>query len=426
MKRVTYGKMRKIKYRIVSAVLIVSLMLLSGCGGKKAQVVYDSETEISYAWWGNDDRHQYTLQALDVFAQENAGSITVQSKYGSWGGYENRMHIYMRSHNAPDVMQINYAWLSQYSPDGMGFYDLYDLKDIIQLDNYTQEELSYGEVDGKLNAIPISFNTPMFYFNQSIFESYGLNIPKTWEELFAAAKVMKADEIYPLGTTEKQMFLMLIVYFEQMTGKESVGEDGTLQLSKQDIKFMLDFYKRLIDEKVLMPIDAFSRNAFSTGKTAGTLAWISDAANYCSVLQEGGSEVVIGDYLVDAQTKKFGWCVKPATMYAISATTEYPEEAARLLDFLANSREMAKLQGTEKGIPISDAAKSALQEDGQLDGFEMQADAMREQYEDKLEILQPVLESEAVYDGFKVNADYYIYDKLSEDDVVDKIYEAIY
>jgi oligogalacturonide transport system substrate-binding protein len=113
-------------------------------------------------------------------------------------------------------------------------------------------------------------------------------------------------------------------------------------------------------------------------------------------------------------------------MYAISATTEYPEEAAKLLEFLLNSRDMAQLQGTEKGIPISDAAKAALQETQKLSGYEKQADDMRENYADRLEILQPVLENESVYDGFKVNADYYIYDKLSEDEVVEKLYEAIY
>ena len=129
---------------------------------------------------------------------------------------------------------------------------------------------------------------------------------------------------------------------------------------------------------------------------------------------------------VIAAAKKFGWCVKPATMYAISATTEYPEEAAKLLEFLLNSRDMAQLQGTEKGIPISDAAKAALQETQKLSGYEKQADDMRENYADRLEILQPVLENEGVYDGFKVNADYYIYDKLSKDEIVEKLYEAIY
>ena len=103
-------------------------------------------------------------------------------------------------------------------------------------------------------------------------------------------------------------------------------------------------------------------------------------------MEENGAEVIVGDYLQDAAARKFGWCVKPATMYAISATTEYPEEAAKLLEFLLNSRDMAQLQGTEKGIPISDAAKAALQETQKLSGYEKQADDMRENYADRLEI----------------------------------------
>ena len=104
------GKMKN-KYRGISICLIVCLIFLSGCSGNSKPVVYESTTEISYSWWGNDDRHRYTLQALDIFTEQNQGQIEVQANYGSWGGYENKMHIYMRSHNAPDVMQINYAWL---------------------------------------------------------------------------------------------------------------------------------------------------------------------------------------------------------------------------------------------------------------------------------------------------------------------------
>lgn len=172
------GKMKN-KYRGISICLIVCLIFLSGCSGNSKPVVYESTTEISYSWWGNDDRHRYTLQALDIFTEQNQGQIEVQANYGSWGGYENKMHIYMRSHNAPDVMQINYAWLSEYADEENGFYNLYDLKDIIHL-RITLEELAYGEMDGKLYAVPISFNTPMFYYNKTIYASYGLEIPKTW------------------------------------------------------------------------------------------------------------------------------------------------------------------------------------------------------------------------------------------------------
>ena len=76
---------------------------------------------------------------------------------------------------------------------------------------------------------------------------------------------------------------------------------------------------------------------------------MSDAVNYCTPLEENGSEVIVGDYLQDAAAKKFGWCVKPATMYAISATTEYPEEAAKLF-FMDCYRRMQRRKDEQSGI----------------------------------------------------------------------------
>ena len=410
--------------RIIGLVLCGIMVLQTGCTTKESKVVYDADVSIKCSWWGNDDRHHYMLEGLDQFMRMTNDHIQVISSYGNWGGYENRMRIYMKSHNTPDVMLINYSWIEQYSPQGDGFYNLYDLSDVIDLDNYTKDELHFGEVNGKLQAIPISFNTPIFYYNKSLYEAYGLEVPKTWDDLFAAAKVMQKDGVYPLGASEKHVFFLLVAYYVQTTGKGVIGEDGTVQLGKEDIGYILDFYKRLVDEKVLIPIDQFTRNTFSNGTVAGTLAWINDAGNYCNPLQEAGNEVVVGEYVCASDAKAFGWYVKPATMYAISAITEHPKEAGKLLNYLLNSEDMTLLQGTEKGIPISNSAREVLSRENMLDGYEKQADDMREQNAKRLEVLSPMLESEDVYDVFKVNADYYLYNKLSREEVVEKIYEA--
>lgn len=410
--------------RIIGLLLCGIMVLQTGCTTKESKVVYDADVSIKCSWWGNDDRHHYMLEGMDQFMRMTDDHIQVISSYGNWGGYENRMRIYMKSHNTPDVMLINYSWIEQYSPQGDGFYNLYDLSDVIDLDNYTEDELHFGEVNGKLQAIPISFNTPIFYYNKSLYETYGLEVPKTWDDLFTAAKVMQKDGVYPLGASEKHVFFLLVAYYVQTVGKEVIGEDGAVQLDKEDIEYILDFYKKLIDEKVLIPIDQFTRNTFSNGTVAGTLAWINDAGNYCNPLQEAGNEVVVGEYVCASDAKAFGWYVKPATMYAISAVTEHPKEAGKLLNYLLNSEEITLLQGTEKGIPISDSARDVLTRENMLDGYEKQADDMREQNAQRLEVLSPMLESENVYDVFKVNADYYLYDKLSKEEVVEKIYEA--
>lgn len=218
---------------------------------------------------------------------------------------------------------------------------------------------------------------------------------------------------------------MLVAYLEQTTGHAAVSEDGTLALTDEDIRYMLEFYERLIGEQVIMPVDDFSVNEFSTGKTAGAVAWISDAGNYCDALEQSGNVIAVGSYLCAEDAQLFGWGVKPATMYAISNTCAHPEEAAQLLDYLVNSEDMALLQQTEKGIPISDAARRTLEENQLMEGYEKQADDVREAFSDQLELLAPVLENEDVYQAFKDNADYYIYGKLSEEEVIEKICDAL-
>lgn len=84
------------------------------------------------------------------------------------------------------------------------------------------------------------------------------------------------------------------------------------------------------------------------------------------------------------------------------------------------------LQDTEKGIPISDAARNVLDEEGKLVGYEKLADDKREQNTDRLEILPPIFEKENIYDSFKTNGDYYLYGKKSKEEVVDAIVESFY
>jgi oligogalacturonide transport system substrate-binding protein len=418
---------RKIRY-ITAVCMAVCMLTCTACSSSASSSHIISQENISQivcAWWGNDGRHQYTVDAVENFEAENT-DINVNCSYSSWNGYDKRMHIYMKSKNTPDVMLVNYAWISEYSSDGNGFYDLYQLSDYIDLSNYTETELTYGEVDGKLNAIPIAFNTQTLYYNKTLFDQYNLELPKTWDDLFECAKVMSKDDIYPVGVSQKSLFMLITAYFTQTTGREIFDENGELDISKDDISYMLEFYKRLIDEKVVMPIDSFDRNAFVSCKVAGTAEWISDAGNYCEPLAENGYDVVVGDYPTEPGAVKMGWYVKPATMYAISSTTDNPEESARLLDYLLNSEDMAMYQGTEKGIPISDSAYATLEKAGMLDGYENQANEKMQAMQDSFDIMNPLLESENIYENFKTEADFYLYDKNTLEEVTENIYKDFY
>ena len=44
----------------------------------------------------------------------------------------------MNSKTETDVMQINFGWLSEYSADGRGYYDLEKVSDVIDLSVYSE------------------------------------------------------------------------------------------------------------------------------------------------------------------------------------------------------------------------------------------------------------------------------------------------
>lgn len=209
--------MKKINKAVVACMLCY-LTMLSGCNSistdnQSQNVLYQENTKnIVFSWWGGDVRNRYTLNAIDYFENSNK-DISVQCKYGVWAGYSRKQNIFMKSHEEPDVMMINYDWLSLYSSDGDGFYDMYQLGDDIELSNYTANVLKYGEINGRLNAIPIAFNTQTFYYNKNLLDRYGIETPETWNDMFAAAEVLSKDDIYLYSISDKALFFCAVRVF---------------------------------------------------------------------------------------------------------------------------------------------------------------------------------------------------------------------
>lgn len=417
----------KFMKRIIGCSLLMIMTTCTlGCEPQENKVMssYDITDTVRLSWWGNDARHAYTMDAVSLFEEENK-DINVDYRYGEWSGYGKRNKVWMESHTQADVMQINYAWLADYSPDGLGYYDLYQLSDVIDFDNFTEEDLAYGEVNGKLNAIPIAFNTSVVYHNKSIYDKYGLEVPVTWDDYFEAAKVMSKDDIYPLGLGEKHMFLMLIAYYEQTTGKPAFDEDGSFLLQETDIEVLVEFYNQLLVQKVIMPFNQFDKTKFTGGEVASSSFWVSDAGTYCDELDSKGVEIELGEYPGIEDPIISGRYIKPATMYAISNITSNPEASGKLLNFLLNSDEMAELQKTEKGVPVSKSAVKYLEEHDGLGTREYEATQKMLSERDRMKVMIPTMEDEAVIGAFKSGAEEYFYGKMSVKEAAAMIYENI-
>lgn len=400
--------MRAIK-RVIAAACCTAMLSATACTSGAVVKEKDQQIELTFSWWGNDARNQYTIKAIEEF-EELHPEIKVNCSYSEWSGYEMRNKVQMISDTEADVMQINYGWLTTYSEDGTGYYDLSQLSEKLELDNFDESVLQYGNKGGALNAVPIAMNAETVYVNKTIYDQYGQPVPTTWDALFKAANIMSKDGIYPMSASAKSMWLYLVTYGEQVSSKKLLGDDGSLNFTAADFGAMMDFYKRLVDEKVMPQVEKYERLSLDNEEYAGCIAWVSDAENYFGEAVANGREIVCADYTtLDGSNIGEGWYAKPATMYAISKDTAHPDESAMLLDFLLNSSEMSDLQGLEKGIPLSKAAVENVEKQDMLKGI--QYDASRKMEGTSISEMDPIMENSDLIDAFFAACNDYMYNK---------------
>lgn len=412
------------KKKIAAAIsLILLTSTLASCGATTKDIKLKEENMqvvLELGWWGNDPRHTYTIEAIEEFEELNP-NIKVNLDYGEFSNYETRWNIKMKAGIEPDIMQVNYAWMKNMAKESDAFYPIDKLADTVDLSTYSEDSLSYGTVNGTLYALPIALNAKSFVYDKEVFKQYGLDIPKTWDDIFAAAEVLSKDGIYALDLEQSTAWFVIESYWEQTTGKE-FATDGKLNLTQEDIEIMLDFYISLIEHKVTPDPSKHDANHFSDGTYAGSVLWVTDTARYEAMLPDGHT-FVVGNYPVLSGATRTGKYIKPATMYAVSKNTKHPKEAAQLLDFLVNSEQMAMHQQVEKGVPVSSRQKSKLEKEGLLTGVLSEAEAHMGDQE--IYLIDENFENSVIKDELKTATDSILYNGQSVENAAAVYYEKI-
>ncbi|WP_434564705.1 ABC transporter substrate-binding protein [Thermoanaerobacterium thermosaccharolyticum] len=381
-------KFKKTIALVISLIMLVTIML-TGCSNSQNSKngVSKSETQkeitLRFSWWGGDTRHQATLNAIKLFEQKYP-NIKIKAEYGGFNGYLDKLTAQIAGGTAPDIMQLDWNWLWIFSKDGSGFYDLNNLSKELELDtNYSKNDLGLCTINGKLNAIPVSLNSMLLYYNKTTFDNLGVSIPKTWDDLLNAGNTFYSKGgYYPLALPPYVAWLLSMSYAMQVTGKNFMDSNGKLTFTEDDIKIALEFYKKLLDNHVTPPIQKIENEggtgimptieqlpSFLDGKFAGEYQWISALDPMVTPLKQKNMEVAFGGIPIIDNAKVSGLFGKPSMVIAINKNTKYPKEAATFLNFILNDPEGVKAMGLQRGIPLSNSAYKTLDGEGQITGL---------------------------------------------------------
>jgi oligogalacturonide transport system substrate-binding protein len=436
------------KTSMVLAVMMTISMVATGCAqgdssassttdtGKEVAVEKSGElAELTFSWWGNDDRHQATQNAIDAFNEAHTGSVKVTGEPSGFGNLDETFATRYAGGNAADIMTVNYPWLIQYSPDGEGFYDLSQVSDIIDFSQYDSAFLAAGETGGKMQVIPYGQNTLGFYLNKSAYDRAGITeIPKTFEEYKEAAKIFTQSDPNAYLIVSPTFRFAATYYLQQKTGKGEFAEDLSMNYTVEDYKEAMLWFKDLVDAHVFCskkdyienvgtdPVSIAQNAKYINGGYLGVLEWTGGIASNAKTLEDKGDELAVASLpLIDNAVFK-GTMAKPSLTFAISKDSKNPKAAAEFLQYILNDPKGTSLMGSARGLVASKAAKASLEQAGAITGAVKQA----YDFTDVAEVINnsPIFENAVFTTAYDSNYEKFEFGQSTVDEAAKAIFDA--
>ncbi|MBC7738150.1 MAG: ABC transporter substrate-binding protein [Candidatus Saccharibacteria bacterium] len=258
-----------------------------------------------------------------------------------------------------DLYQTDVIWAPQLANN---FVDLTEVaKDLIPL-NFPSI-IESQTVGGKLVALPIFTDAPALYYRTDLLEKYGVAVPKTWDEMTAAAQKIQDGEkaanpdfwgFVWQGNAYEGLTCDALEWVKSFGGGQIVEPDGTISINNEKAAKAIETAKGWVGtispEGVLAYQEEEARGVWQTGNAAFMRNW-----PYAYGLGNGDDSKVKGLFAVTTLPVGAEGDTSAATLggwnVAVSKYSENQEAAIDLALYLAGP-EVQKMRAlNETNLP---------------------------------------------------------------------------
>ena len=328
-------------------ILLLLVLICGGCAQK------DTRTVIEFASWGSKSEIDILKPILSDFEKENP-EIKIDFMHIPQN-YFQKTHLLFASNTAPDVIFINNLYLPIYANA-----NLLEELTVNQNDFYPQalEALSWN---GKLYAIPRDVSNLVVFYNKDLFDRKNITYPASeWDFDDFLKTAQKLTDKNTFGVSFEEDPLFYLPYLMSNGGGILPSE-----IEKKGSQYGLNFYADLRKKYHVAPLKSESASA--------TMAQM--------FLQQKLGMYISGRWMVPKLRNEadFDWDVTQfpkgtngsivqldASGWAIAKSSKHKEEAQKLVNYLASSKNSEKFATNGLIVPArKDASRSKYFLDGQ-------------------------------------------------------------
>ncbi|HZG83684.1 ABC transporter substrate-binding protein [Paenibacillus sp.] len=346
--------------------------------GSEPAAAEKEKATLRFAWWGSEVRHKALLAAIDKYMELNP-HVTIEPEYSGFEGYYQKLVTQFAGGTGPDLTPLSVDWINEIAVKGDLVMDLYTLKDHINLAAFDQAFLEqYVVHGGELVGLPMGVNGMTIAYNRAFFEKFGIPEDTVWDwaKIHEIGKKVHEQDpnAYLLGMFDYRGFLQ--PYVNQKTGNQWINEDKTLGFDEAAVADALAYYKKLLDDGVLQPVEESSLYPDVTENLQwqnGNIGMMFTLASAMAKVKTHVPDIGVAMFPIPADAKTSAVLVNPSNPLAINKKTAHPEEAAKFASWLLTDPAAAEILKDVYSVPAAAANAQALADKGLIDATTQQA-----------------------------------------------------
>jgi raffinose/stachyose/melibiose transport system substrate-binding protein len=356
-------KKSAIKTVVVLLLIIACLFSFGSCGGKKTAGEAGGGERVKiryYSLWTPSDVGEASelYKMYDEFRAANP-DVELEVISDAHEAWATKIKTMMTANDLPEVFISQPSDFSVYVDSGV----YYDFTGDLNADPEWKNSFLSGSLDtmsknGRVYGISWSGYVEGIYYNQKLFDQFGLDFPKTYDELINCVKTFKANGItsFAVGAKDGWPVTMTTQFLMDREAGYDLFEkgcvDGSVSMAVPEYLRAMEKFLELVNlgafsEGVLGATGADAESLFLQGRAAMIIngSWMTSAIDefeggeFAKNVHFGNFPTISGGKGVqDALCAGFGkaFCIG-------SKTPEKQREAAlRFIKFICNSKSSAR------------------------------------------------------------------------------------
>lgn len=320
-----------------------------------------AQAPLRLAWWGGDARHAMYNELADIYERENPGVI-LDREFAGWGPYWERLATQVAGGNAPDIIHMHEAFLTEYASRGT----LLDLTPFVEdgtldLSAFPDGIVDAGRVGDTLVMVSLGNSSSGTHFNTRLFDEAGIPHPTfewTWAD-FEATAIALSEAHGPgvYGASDVGGWDATLELFMRQRGK-TLFDGNALGFEREDLIEYWSMWQRLREAGGVPPAEVTAERGNAPHQDGllvhNVIAMQLMSGNQHRIFQQYSDDELGLTTLPrpNDPTANPGDVISGAYI-SVSARSRNPVESVRFINWLVNDPDVAVRYGGEHGPPGS-------------------------------------------------------------------------